>query len=136
MLAHTAGIERFGASRSLIFIIRIMETRIMTTGKVRAWKSESGYGFIARDDRGGANVFVHQRDLRNAGYDYLVPTQLIEFDLQENRNKPGKYIATNIRLLEPVLSQPMQRFSSAYDVEDRYTAHMDLAEVTFVKRRP
>jgi cold shock protein len=111
-----------------------METRIMTTGTVRAWKPE-GYGFIARSD-GSANVFVHQRDLRNAGYDYLVPTQRIEFDLQENRNKPGRYIAKNVRLLEPVLSQPMQRFSSAYDVEDPYTAHMDLAEVTFVKRRP
>jgi cold shock CspA family protein len=106
----------------------------MSTGIVKVWKPE-GYGFISPDDR-APTVFLHKRDLRNAGYDYVVPEQRIEFDLQENRNKPGKFMAKNIRLLEPILSKPRAHFSSAYDPEDRHTAHMDLTEVTFVKRKP
>jgi cold shock CspA family protein len=37
----------------------------MQTGIVTNYKDEAGYGFIRPDD-GGADIFVHRRDIANA----------------------------------------------------------------------
>ena len=37
----------------------------MASGSCVGWKEENGYGFI-RPDAGGADIFVHRRDIANA----------------------------------------------------------------------
>ena len=40
----------------------------MGAGKLKMWKADRGFGFIA-DDAGGPDMFLHINDLKNAGID-------------------------------------------------------------------
>jgi len=50
-----------------------------TTGTVKWFNAEKGYGFIAREDE--ADVFVHYSAIQMDGYATLDPGQLVEFDV-------------------------------------------------------
>jgi cold shock protein len=78
----------------------------MSTGQVKWFNRERGYGFIIQDD-GNPDLFLHARALRRVGFDYTVPSQRVEYEVRENRNRPGHFMAINIRLLDPVLSKPI-----------------------------
>ena len=51
----------------------------MTTGTVKFYNSQKGYGFIAPDD-GSKDVFVHATALERAGIRGLVDGQKVSFE--------------------------------------------------------
>lgn len=65
--AVLGGVGLFGAFRDL-------------SGKVRAWKHYSGYGFVAGDD--GVDYYTHRAEL--GGGFYLTEGQAVEFDAQKD----------------------------------------------------
>jgi cold shock protein len=67
----------------------------MTTGTVKWFNGQKGYGFIQPDD-GGKDVFVHMRAVERAGMHSLNEGQKVAFDLVADR-KTGKSSAENLR---------------------------------------
>ena len=53
----------------------------MTTGVVKFYNDQKGYGFIQPDD-GGKDVFVHATALERAGLNGLREGQKVSFDTQ------------------------------------------------------
>ncbi len=53
----------------------------MATGKVKWFKNEKGYGFIAQDN--GKDVFVHHSAIQGDGYRTLSEGDAVEFETQE-----------------------------------------------------
>jgi superfamily II DNA/RNA helicase len=51
-----------------------------TTGTVKWFDAKKGFGFIA-PARGGGDVFVHQSEIKTAGFRQLTEGQAVEFDL-------------------------------------------------------
>jgi CspA family cold shock protein len=69
----------------------------MTTGTVKFFNENKGYGFIAPDG-GGNDAFVHISALERSGMRTLLQDQRVSYDLQEDRR--GKMAAVNIRAAE------------------------------------
>jgi CspA family cold shock protein len=67
----------------------------MTTGTVKFYNGQKGYGFI-QPDNGGKDVFVHASALERAGIGNLVEGQKVSFDIEEDR-RTGKISASNLR---------------------------------------
>jgi cold shock protein len=67
----------------------------MTTGTVKFFNSQKGFGFI-QPDGGGKDVFVHISAVERAGMGSLNEGQKISFDLVADR-KTGKASAENLR---------------------------------------
>ncbi len=68
----------------------------MTTGTVKWFNSEKGFGFIVPDD-GSKDVFVHISAVEQAGMQGLAEGQKLEFEMQENR---GKMAASNLKAVD------------------------------------
>ena len=58
----------------------------MTTGKVKWFNNEKGYGFIILDD--GTEVFVHYSSIQGDGYKTLNENESVEFDLTQSDRGP------------------------------------------------
>ena len=67
----------------------------MTTGTVKWFNAEKGFGFIAPDD-GSADVFAHFSEIASQGYRTLEENQKVEYDLTQG---PKGMQASNIRPL-------------------------------------
>jgi cold shock protein len=67
----------------------------MASGSCVGWKEDRGFGFI-RPDHGGADVFVHSRDIANA--DVLKQGQRVSFEVV-NDDRRGKPRADKVRVL-------------------------------------
>jgi cold shock protein len=55
----------------------------MTTGTVKFFNAEKGFGFISRE--GGDDVFVHFSNIQTEGYKTLDEGQRVEFDIAPGR---------------------------------------------------
>ncbi len=66
-----------------------------TTGTVKFFNEQKGFGFIQPDD-GGNDVFVHISAVNDAGMQTLREGQKISFDI-ETDEKRGKTNATNLK---------------------------------------
>ncbi len=67
----------------------------MTTGTVKFYNSQKGFGFIQPDD-GEKDVFVHATALERAGMRDLQEGQKVTFDTAEDR-RSGKIAVNNIQ---------------------------------------
>jgi len=54
----------------------------MTTGTVKWFNSEKGFGFISQDN-GGPDVFVHFSAIAGSGYRSLEENQKVEFETSQ-----------------------------------------------------
>lgn len=54
----------------------------MTTGVVKWFSSEKGYGFITPDD-GSDDVFAHFSNIESSGYRTLEEGQKVEFEITQ-----------------------------------------------------
>ena len=66
----------------------------MTTGTVKFFNENKGYGFIAPDG-GGNDAFVHISAVENSGMRTLRENQRVSYELQEDRR--GKMAAVNLK---------------------------------------
>ena len=66
----------------------------MTTGTVKFFNEQKGYGFIAPDG-GGQDAFVHISAVERSGMRSLRDGQRVSYDLQEDRR--GKMAAVNLK---------------------------------------
>ena len=67
----------------------------MSSGTVKWFNSQKGFGFIQPDD-GGKDVFVHISAVERAGLNTLNEGQKVSFDVVTDR-KRGKSSAENLR---------------------------------------
>jgi len=67
----------------------------MSTGTVKWFNSQKGFGFIQPED-GGKDVFVHISAVERAGMHSLNEGQKVSFDVVADR-KTGKSSAQNLR---------------------------------------
>jgi CspA family cold shock protein len=67
----------------------------MTTGTVKWFNGQKGYGFIQPDD-GGKDVFVHVSAVERAGLSSLNEGQKVSYEAVADR-KTGKSSAENLR---------------------------------------
>ena len=70
----------------------------MTTGTVKWFNIQKGFGFIAPDD-GGNDAFVHISAVERSGLGDLREGQKVSFELVADR-KSGKMAAENLQDLE------------------------------------
>ena len=75
----------------------------MTTGTVKFFNENKGYGFIAPDG-GGNDAFVHISAVERSGMRTLRQDQRISYDLQQDNR--GKMSAVNLRSAEDAASEP------------------------------
>jgi cold shock protein len=67
----------------------------MTTGTVKWFNAQKGFGFIQPDD-GGKDAFVHISAVERAGLGTLSEGQKVEFELVTDR-RSGKMSADNLK---------------------------------------
>jgi CspA family cold shock protein len=70
----------------------------MTTGTVKWFNIQKGFGFIAPDG-GGSDAFVHISAVERAGIGDLREGQKVGFELVADR-KSGKMAAENLKVLD------------------------------------
>ena len=66
----------------------------LTTGTVKFFNAEKGFGFISRDE--GDDVFVHYSNIQGDGYRSLDEGQNVEFDVAPGRKGEE---AQNVRVI-------------------------------------
>ena len=64
----------------------------MSTGTVKWFNANKGYGFIAPDD-GSDDLFVHHSEIKTQGYASLDEGQKVEFEVGQGKKGP---CATNV----------------------------------------
>lgn len=67
-----------------------------STGTVKWFSDEKGYGFISLDE-GEGDVFVHHSAIQAQGYRTLREGERVEFEVVEGRKGPA---AENVRKLD------------------------------------
>jgi CspA family cold shock protein len=69
----------------------------MTTGTVKFFNTEKGYGFISPDG-GGNDAFVHISALERSGMGALTQNDRVSYELEQD--KRGKMSAVNLQHAE------------------------------------
>lgn len=68
----------------------------MSTGKVKWFKSDKGYGFITMEGQ-DKDIFVHFSSINTEGFKTLQEGQTVEFDIVEGDRGPQ---ATNVTVID------------------------------------
>ena len=69
----------------------------MSTGKVKWFNAQKGFGFIEPQD-GGSDVFVHISAVERAGLRDLQEGQTLNYEIQQDR-RTGKSSADKLQLV-------------------------------------
>lgn len=64
----------------------------MSTGTVKWFSADKGFGFITPDD-GGKDLFVHHSEVKSSGYATLTDGQKVEYEAGQGQKGP---CATNV----------------------------------------
>ena len=64
----------------------------MSTGTVKRFSADKGFGFITPDD-GGKDLFVHHSEVKTSGYATLSDGQKVEYEAGQGQKGP---CATNV----------------------------------------
>ncbi len=86
-----AALKRAGFTRALA---KNMDT-MMSTGTVKWFNGQKGFGFIQPDD-GGKDVFVHISAVERSGLQTLSEGQKVSYELETDR-RSGKQSAGSLR---------------------------------------
>ena len=98
-------------------------------GVVKMYRASGtgGWGFIGVSDSGySGDIFVHHSEVTRIGFLDLEPGQGVNFSIQTNP-RTGKPCATDLELLEPIISPRRAD-------HEQHLAHMELAQITFMRR--
>jgi CspA family cold shock protein len=68
----------------------------MSTGTVKWFNAEKGFGFISNDE-GGDDVFVHFSAIQADGFKTLAEGQKVTFDIEQDPKNSSKLRAANVR---------------------------------------
>lgn len=69
----------------------------MSTGTVKWFNAEKGFGFIANDS-GGEDLFVHFSGIASSGYKSLGEGQKVDFEVEKDV-KNGRFRAVNVTII-------------------------------------
>jgi CspA family cold shock protein len=75
--------------------MRAIQEHMMSTGTVKFFNMQKGYGFIQPAD-GSKDVFVHISAVQRSGLQSLVEGQKVSFEVVTERGKPA---AANLQAL-------------------------------------
>ncbi|MGN1143658.1 MAG: cold-shock protein [Anaerovoracaceae bacterium] len=70
----------------------------MSTGTVKWFNAEKGYGFIT-DEANGNDLFVHFSAINAEGYKTLSEGQKVSFDVEQDPKNADKLRAVNVTVL-------------------------------------
>ena len=70
----------------------------MSTGTVKWFNAEKGYGFIT-DEANGSDLFVHFSAINAEGYKTLTEGQNVSFDVEQDPKNADKLRALNVTVL-------------------------------------
>ena len=71
----------------------------MSTGTVKWFNNEKGFGFISNDD-GSGDVFVHFTAIQPKGFRKLEENQKVTFDVEQDPKNPSRNRAANVKVVE------------------------------------
>jgi len=72
----------------------VSESSQLTTGTIKFFNADKGFGFISREQ--GDDVFVHYSNIQGDGYKTLSEGQRVEFDVAPGRKGEE---AQNVRVI-------------------------------------
>jgi len=79
-------------------VSKVLGGNSMSTGTVKWFKEDKGFGFIS-DDNGGEDVFVHFSAILSEGYKSLNEGQKVSFETEQDPRN-GKLKASNVSVIK------------------------------------